>query len=69
MIDARPALDLLVLLDDVAYRVWYSNPVAQKSVWLVDPKGIMKMVANDVVAVMPLAPADAFAFPPVKKVA
>lgn len=69
MIVAQPALNLVVVLDDVPARVWYNNPEPQKAVWLLKPDGLMRLYANEAVLAMPVADAAlaAKAFPAVVK--
>ena len=69
MIVAQPALNLVVVLDDVPVRVWYNNPEPQKAVWLLKPDGLMRLYANEAVLAMPVADAAmaAKAFAPVVK--
>jgi hypothetical protein len=69
MIVAQPALDLVVIHEELPVRVWYNNPAPQKAVWLIKPNGVMRLFANEEVLAMPVAPAAlaAEAFAPVVK--
>lgn len=69
MIVAQPALNLVVIVDEIPVRVWYNNPEPQKAVWLVKPDGMMRLYANEAVMALPIAAAAlaAQAFPAVVK--
>jgi hypothetical protein len=69
MIVAQPALDLVVIHEDLPVRVWFNNPAPQKAVWLIKPNGVMRLYANEAVLAMPVADAAmaAKAFAPVVK--
>jgi hypothetical protein len=69
MIVAQPALDLVVIHEDLPVRVWFNNPEPQKAVWLIKPNGVMRLYANEAVLAMPVADAvlAAKAFAPVVK--
>ena len=61
-----PALDLVVVHEELPVRVWYVE--LREKVWLVKPDGIMKLCPIEEVGAMPVAPAAlaAGAFPAVK---
>lgn len=69
MIVVQPALDLVVIHEELPVRVWYNNPAPQKAVWLIKPDGVMRLYANEAVLAMPVAPVAlaAKAFPAVVK--
>ena len=51
-----PALDLVVIHEELPVRVWYVEPRAK--VWLVKPCGTMKLFPVEEVLAMPVAPAE-----------
>ena len=50
-----PALDLVVIHEELPVRVWYVEPRAK--VWLVKPCGTMKLFPVEEVLALPVAPA------------
>lgn len=50
-----PALDLVVIHEELPVRVWYVEP--REKVWLVKPDGVMKLFPVEEVLAMPVAPA------------
>lgn len=50
-----PALDLVVIHEELPVRVWYVESRAK--VWLVKPDGVMKLFPVEEVLALPVAPA------------